>query len=553
MAEGSQTSAYDVDVGSQSELHSRDSRLNKTGSKTQLDTAYENHGGEVHLRKSFSLWSILGVGFGLTNSWFGISVSMVTGISSGGPMMIVYGIIIVALVSVCIGISLGELSSAYPHAGGQFWWSLKLAPPEHKRFAAYLCGSFAYAGSVFTTASTTLSVAAELVGMYALMHPNFEVKRWHVFVCFELLHVFLLIFNCYGRSLPLISASSLYISLLSFFTITVTVLACSSGKFNDAKFVFATFYNETGWKNGGIAFIVGLINPAWSFSCLDCATHMAFEVEKPERVIPIAIMGTVAIGFVTSFCYVISMFFSIRDLTALMQSNTGAPILDIYNQALGNKSGAIFLGCLVLFTSFGCVIACHTWQARLGWSFARDRGLPFSRFWSQVNPQVGVPLNAHLMSCAWVSLIGLLYLASSTAFNSLITGCIAFLLLSYTIPVICLLRKKRQIKHGPFWLGPIGYFANVVLLCWTVFSIVFFSFPPTLPVDRNNMNYVSVVIVGFTFYTLVYWRFKGRKEFSAIAEEEELLINLAPTEDSDIEHSQSEMVLMTGKDSKSVQ
>ena len=303
--------------------------------------------GEVHLRKSFSLWSILGVGFGLTNSWFGISTSMVAGISSGGPMMIVYGIIIVALISICIGTSLGELSSAYPHAGGQFWWSLKLAPPKYKRFAAYMCGSFAYAGSVFTSASTTLSVATEVVGMYALTHPEFIPKRWHIFVCFELLHLFLMFFNCYGKSLPIISSSSLYISLLSFFTITITVLACSHGKFNDAKFVFATFNNETGWKNGGIAFIVGLINPAWSFSCLDCATHMAFEVEKPERVIPIAIMGTVAIGFVTSFCYVIAMFFSIQDLDAVLSSTTGAPILDIYNQALGNKSGAIFLGCLI--------------------------------------------------------------------------------------------------------------------------------------------------------------------------------------------------------------
>lgn len=550
MASESRTSSFDVDVASHNELHSRN--LQKSSTKDKSGLTYADNGGEVHLRKSFSLWSILGVGFGLTNSWFGISVSMVTGISSGGPMMIVYGIIIVALISVCVGASLGELSSAYPHAGGQFWWSLKLAPPQHKRFAAYLCGSFAYAGSVFTTASTTLSVAAELVGMYALMHPDFTVKRWHVFVCFEVLHVFLLIFNCFGRSLPIISASALYISLLSFTTITITVLACSSGKFNDAKFVFATFYNETGWKSSGIAFIVGLINPAWSFSCLDCATHMAFEVEKPERVIPIAIMGTVAIGFLTSFCYVISMFFSIRDLASLMQSNTGAPILDIYNQALGNKSGAIFLGCLVLFTSFGCVISCHTWQARLGWSFARDKGLPFARFWSQVNPQVGVPLNAHLMSCAWVSLIGLLYLASSTAFNSLATGCIAFLLLSYSIPVICLLRKKRQIKHGPFWLGSFGYFSNIVLLCWTVFSIVFFSFPPTLPVTKDNMNYVSVVIVGFTVYALVYWKLKGCKEFSAIAEEEDELLNNGAASESDIEHSQAEMVHMGGADYKPI-
>lgn len=525
MVSESLSSAYEPDRLSSSETHIRDSHGGKVISEYGKDVMLTEAGGEVHLRKSFSLWSILGVGFGLTNSWFGISVSMVTGIFSGGPMMIVYGIIIVALVSICVGVSLGELSSAYPHAGGQFWWSLKLAPPKEKRFAAYLCGSFAYAGSVFTSASTTLSAASEVVGMYALANPDFIPKRWHVFVCFEVLHLFLTLFNCYGKSLPLISASSLYISLLSFFTITVTVLACSSGRFNEANFVFATFYNETGWKNSGIAFIVGLINPAWSFSCLDCATHMAFEVENPERVIPIAIMGTVAIGFTTSFCYVISMFFSIRDLQELTQSTTGAPILDIYNQALGNTSGAIFLGCLVLFTSFGCIIACHTWQARLCWSFARDKGLPFSRFWSQVNPQVGVPLNAHLMSCALISLIGLLYLASSTAFNSLCTGCIAFLLLSYSIPVINLLRKKRQIRHGPFWFGSFGMFCNYVLLGWAVFCIVFFSFPPALPVTKDNMNYVSVVIVGFTAYALLYWQFKGRKDFSAIAEEEEELLN----------------------------
>ncbi|GMM55873.1 Hnm1 protein [Maudiozyma humilis] len=505
-------------------LHKRHSHLTLS---SDLDDDKKQNGlqqqptEEVHLRKAFSLWSILGVGFGLTNSWFGISASMITGITSGGPMMIVYGIIIVACISICIGISLGELSSAYPHAGGQFYWTLKLAPKKHKRFAAYLCGSFAYAGSVFTSASTTLSVATELVGMYALTHPEFIPKRWHIFVCFEILHLFLMLFNCYGKSLPLISSSSLYISLLSFFTITVTVLACSSGKFNDAKFVFATFYNETGWKNAGIAFIMGLINPAWSFSCLDCATHMAFEVEKPERVIPTAIIGTVCIGFITSFCYVIAMFFSLRDLDALLASTTGAPILDIYNQALGNKGGAIFLGCLVLFTSFGCVIACHTWQARLCWSFARDKGLPWAHLWSQVNPRVGVPLYAHLMSCAWISIIGLLYLASSTAFNSLITGCISFLLLSYIIPVICLLQKRRNIPHGPFWLGKIGLVANIVLLCWTAFCIIFFSFPPMLPVDRNNMNYVSVVIVGYFFYAILYWKFKGVKEFHSLEDDDE--------------------------------
>lgn len=34
------------------------------------------------LKRTFSVWSILGIGFGLTNSWFGISASLVTGIQS---------------------------------------------------------------------------------------------------------------------------------------------------------------------------------------------------------------------------------------------------------------------------------------------------------------------------------------------------------------------------------------------------------------------------------------------------------------------------------------
>ncbi|KAH3903454.1 probable Choline transport protein [Saccharomycodes ludwigii] len=510
--------------GKQSEFKSYEKEYDYEDKSSIQNSGSNLPEGDETLRKSFSLWSILGVGFGLTNSWFGISTSLVTGISSGGPLMVIYGIIIIALISLCIGASLSELSSAYPHAGGQFYWSLKLAPPKYRRFAAYMCGCYAWAGSVFTSASTTLSVCTELVGMYALTHRDFEVKRWHVFVCFEILHFFLMIFNCFGKSLPLISSSSLYISIGSFIVITITVLACASGKYQDPKFVFATFYNETGWSNGGIAFIIGLMNPAWSFSCLDCATHMAFEVENPERIIPISIMSTVLIGFVTSFPYVISMFFSIQNLDDIMNSNTGFPILEIFYQALHyNKAGAIILGCLILFTSFGCVIACHTWQSRLCWSFARDNGIPYSRLWSQVNSRLGVPLNAHLMSCFLVALLGLLYLASATAFNSLITGCVSFLLFSYSIPVILLLMKKRQIVHGPFWLGKFGYFTNVVLLAWTIFALVFFCFPMILPVDPNNMNYASVFIVGCTLYCLLYWQFRGKKQFRALEEDDDML------------------------------
>ena len=165
------------------------------------------------------------------------------------------------------------------------------------------------------------------------------------------------------------------------------------------------------------AFIVGLINTNWAFACLDCATHMAEEVARPEKMIPIAIMGTVAIGFVTSWFYSVAMFFSIQTLDDLFVTPTGVPILALFYQALANKAGAIALESLIMTTGIGCLIASHTWQSRLCWSFARDAGLPCSRFLSKVHPRLNVPLEAHSVSCVIVAILGCLYLGSYTAFN----------------------------------------------------------------------------------------------------------------------------------------
>lgn len=100
-----------------------------------------------------------------------------------------------------------------------------------------------------------------------------------------------------------------------------------------AQFVFATFINNTGWSSNGIAYIVGLVNTNWAFACLDCATHLAEEVHRPEKMIPIAIMGTVAIGFVTAWFFGIGMFFSlVGDFNVLVKSLTDVPILQLFYQ-----------------------------------------------------------------------------------------------------------------------------------------------------------------------------------------------------------------------------
>ncbi|KAL8949761.1 MAG: hypothetical protein Q9222_004160 [Ikaeria aurantiellina] len=306
---------------------------------------------------------------------------------------------------------------------------------------------------------------------------------------------------------------TLWTSLVSFFVILITVPA-KAPTHQDAKFLFRTFYNETGWSQNGIAFIVGLINTNWAFACLDCATHLSEEIQRPEKMVPVAIFGTIGIGFVTSWTYSIAIFFSMNNVDGLVGSSTGVPLLALFYQALQSKAGAIVLEILVMVTGIGCLTACHTWQSRLCWSFARDNGIPVSSYFAKVNPRLKVPIRAHFLSCVIVAIIGCLYLGSYTAFNSMVTASIVLLYVSYSIPVLCLLiRGRNNINHGPFWLGPFGLFSNIVLLLWTGFTVIMYSFPPVYPVDAGNMNYVSAVYGVITLIIVVDWFARGRRHY----------------------------------------
>lgn len=124
------------------------------------------------MKRNFSVLSVLAVGFSLTNTWFGISAALVTGINSGGPLLVIYGVIIIFVVSISVGVTLSELASAMPNAGGQYFWANELAPKRYANLASYLTGWFAWAGAMFTSASVALAAGSAIAGSYQLTHPE---------------------------------------------------------------------------------------------------------------------------------------------------------------------------------------------------------------------------------------------------------------------------------------------------------------------------------------------------------------------------------------------
>lgn len=94
------------------------------------------------------------------------------------------------------------------------------------------------------------------------------------------------------------------------------------------------------------------------------------------------------------------------------------------------------------------------------------------------------------------------------------TACIVLLYVSYSIPVICLLIKGRdKCLTGPFNLGIFGLISNYVLLGWTLFTIVMYSLPYSMPVTAGDMNYVSAVYGVVVFIIVVDWFARGRKNY----------------------------------------
>lgn len=458
--------------------------------------------------------SLLGVAFTCCNPPITLLASLAAGIMSGGPTVFVYGTLLVGLASVCVAVSLGELASAFPHAGGQYYWVSQLAPARYRRGLSYLVAFLSWAGAVVTCASAMLTVPLMIIGMYTMTHPELVVKPWMVFVGYQATNIFCAFFNCFERLLPKIATANLGLAIAGALAIFITILAASPTK-QSAEFVFANFVNDSGYSSKGVTFLSGMLAANWGFSCMDSITHLADEVPNPQRNIPKALLWTVALGVLTAFPMGIAAFFSVQSLDDVIAPASGLPSLELFYQCTNSKAGSIVLESIMCVCFICAGVSIQTWQSRMAWSLARDNGWPFAIYLARVAPPpLDVPLWAHLWSCIWVAVLGCLYLGSATAFNSFIGGGLLLQYLSYSICVVVLLIHGRdKITPGPFFMRRFGRIANFGTIIWTIVTVIFYSFPAYLPTTAATMNYVSCVIVFMFIYSAVFWVSSGRKNY----------------------------------------
>ncbi|CAH0020079.1 unnamed protein product [Clonostachys rhizophaga] len=476
------------------------------------DFFLEQMGYNPQMKREFSPFQLICSAFTVTNSWLGVASGFTSGISAAGPASITYGLILMFILNIFVAISLSELISAMPTSGGQYYWALTLAPKKVSRVAAYITGVCNLFAAYCITASSTIAVSQFVFGCIKLACPSVDISEWRIYLLAVAMNLIGAILNLWTKAVATSVIVGLWVSLLTCIALTI-VIPVRSHAHTDATFIFATLENSSGWASDGIAFVVGLINANFPFAFLDSAAHLAEETPNPARNVPRAIICTVCIGFCTAFPFACVILYSMTEYDRVLNTPTRIPLIELLNVSFQSQNAAITAVSFITLAYIFSLFPQQAYQSRMCWAFARDNGMPFSRIWSQVHPKTNVPLNAHILSVCIVIVLTLIYIASSTAFASLITGVIVFPYLTYLIPIASSIWRGKNQPKGPFHLGVLGVIAKIITLVFCLFTIIMYSFPFIMPATATNMNYISVLYVIAFVYGVLDWVFRARHSF----------------------------------------
>lgn len=280
-----------------------------------------------------------------------------------------------------------------------------------------------------------------------------------------------------------------------------------------SSFVWAEWTADIGYPNGFV-FVAGMLNGAYSVGCPDIVSHLAEEIPNPARNVPVAIGLQYVIGFITGFAYLIAIMYAINDYDALFSS--AYPIAEIYRQGTGSAAGATGLLALVMICIAICLVGLYITSGRTLWTLARDKATPFPKQLARVHPRLAVPVTTTVLSAILITILGCIYVGSTTAFNAFVGSFVIMSSSSYIAAILPhLLTRRKNITFGPFNLnkGPLGYICNAIACGYMIVWFVIYCCPFFLPVNAASMNYASLLWGGFTIFLLLWWFIGARKDY----------------------------------------
>ena len=229
-------------------------------------------GHEQVLTRKFSLWSMLAMAFCVLGTWAVFAQNLAAALTTGGPISIFWGLLLVMFCNLCIAVSLGELCSSMPTALGQAYWVYRLWDTPSGRLLSYICAWTNTFGWWALTASQNAFMTELLLGMKVLYDTEWAgaSQGWTLFLVYVGITILFTVFNLVAcrsdKTLPYFN-NFVGVGFVTLFVVISMALLISVGtkpdlRFQSASFVFGGWINQTGWSDG-VTWFIGLVQSAY--------------------------------------------------------------------------------------------------------------------------------------------------------------------------------------------------------------------------------------------------------------------------------------------------
>lgn len=345
---------------------------------------------------------------------------------------------------------------------------------------------------------------------------TFVVQPWEYYILYVAITILALLLNIsLIKIYPyLLKGSVVFINTGALFILIILLVRAHPKQ--SAEFVFVDFVNLTGWSSNATVFMLGLLPGSVAVNAFDCASHMAEEMDNPSRQIPQVMVWSACLSALTGIPMILVYMFCNVAPDNLLIPIGGQPVAQLILDASDSLVLTI-LGILVFIITMAAAATCTmTTFSRIWWSFAREGGVPFSKWMGVISERWELPVNAIIFSTVATLLIGMIEIGSSTAINAILGTSILCIFGSYAIPIFCLVINRERALTGKryFSLGRAGMTINIIALVWMAYDFVWLCFPLYLPVAASTMNYSIAVFAGILLVTVCNWFCYSRKAYT---------------------------------------
>ncbi len=497
-------------------------------------------GYKQELNRGWSRFANFAISFSIISVLAGCFTTYGQALNNGGPIAISIAWPVISCLILCVAFSMSELASAFPTAGGIYYWASRLGGAGWGWFT----GWFNLIGLVAVVASVDYVCAAFLTNLLGLYNLHFVFNFGKAAAGTDIHYTAHVIFAMFLVILILHGLINVFSShLVSMFNnvsvwwhvigVAVIVVILIAGPTHHASlsYVFGHTINNSGFKGGstGVPFFwlyvlpLGFLLTMYTITGYDASAHVSEETHGAEESAPKGIWRSVFYSAVIGWIVLLAITFAIQKSQEATILKAGYPALAIFETALSSAAAKA----VILISTVGqlfCGMACVTSASRMTFAFSRDGAIPGHNLWRKLGRN-RTPTWAVLfvILCAAIVTVPAFFPNSKgtpVAFLAVTSISVIGLYIAYTIPVFLRWRKGDAFQTGSWTLGKKYKWINPIAFVWVAICVIIFCLPFTpagvyfsKSFSWSSVNYAPLVTIAVIIAVTLWYLISARNSF----------------------------------------